>query len=625
MTRLLTRVMVASGLLFGCSVSPLGTCTATTNNCKNGAVCQLQNDPPVCTLPQGTCLDCITVKNVNAPSTWSRRAQNLTVTATIDSSAPITSATLQVAGQNFAGAPGSPAGTYSFAVPGTVQTPGSEAPLPFIITATDNAGHTLAPPVQPHGQLLIDDAGPVVSNVTPNGPLPGGDAAALIGGRKWFKQSTAADIDVQADINDSGSGADPASLKLVLQSNPATRVDHLTPTADSTTANRWHFHVPRVGQIAVNSEGTFDFKVVAADKLGNAQQADSPGAVSTGSMGVDGVAPTASISANYPAAGIDCDNDPGIACGHDAAHWWRRGLGPNGAEQTAMTFSGNDQGSGMDPGGATCSITGSLLSCTPTSSDAIGATNATFGFKPNFSDATLGTLDTKTGGGPATVTVTVADAVGNASAVKPVSVDVSRVRWIQKLASRNVASLTGAPVISSQPAPQVIVAGTNASTDSIVGVKPTGGILWTAGATAGITSVTRNIAYDPSANMVYVLGSSFYAVHVLLPSSDKYCTQSVASGIGSPAIYTAGTAGVVLVSDSGSTPPTLNAFFPTGMTVTGGSCGHAAVPATVVSTARIGPPTVSGGTIYWPYDNSGTDAGVATATFSSGVFSGIAT
>ena len=321
MTRLLTRVMVASGLLFGCSVSPLGTCTATTNNCTNGAVCQLQNDPPVCTLPQGTCLDCITVKNVNAPTTWSPRTQNLTVTATIDSSAPITSATLQVAGQSFAGAPGSPAGTYSFAVPGTVQTPGSEAPLPFIITATDNAGHTLAPPVQPHGQLLIDDVGPVVSNVSQNGPLPGGDAAALIGGRKWFKQSTAADIDVQADINDSGSGADPASLKLVLQSNPATRVDHLTPTADSITANRWHFHVPRVGQIAVNNEGTFDFKVVAADKLGNAQQADSPGAVSTGSMGVDGVAPTASISANYPAGGIDCDNDPGIVCGHDAAHW----------------------------------------------------------------------------------------------------------------------------------------------------------------------------------------------------------------------------------------------------------------------------------------------------------------
>src|SRR6266478_9694858 len=481
MTRLLTRVMVASGLLFGCSVSPLGTCTATSNNCKNGAVCELQQDPPVCTLPQGTCLDCITVTNVNAPKTWSLRGQPVTVTATIGSTGggEVASATLLVAGQSFAGVPGSPAGTYQFTVPGTVQTPGSERSLDFIISATDKAGHTSAPPVQPHGQLLIDDVGPVVSNVSPNGPLPGGDAAALISGRKWFKQSTPADIDVQADINDNGSGADPASLKVVLQSNPATRVDHLTPTADSTTANRWHFHVTRVGQIAVNNEGTFDFKVVAADKLGNAQQADSsPTAVSTGSLGVDGVVPTASISANYPAAGTDCDTDPGIVCGHDAAHWWRRGLGPRGAELTAMTFTGNDQGSGMDPGGATCSITGSLLSCTPTSSDAIGATNATFGFKPNFSDATLGTLDTKTGGGPATVTVTVADAVGNASAVRSVSVDVSRMRWIQKLAVKSVASLTGAPVISSQPAPQVIVAGTSPSNDPIVGVKPTGGILW---------------------------------------------------------------------------------------------------------------------------------------------------
>ena len=69
MFRLLKRMVVASGLLFGCSVSPLGTCTATSNNCKNGAVCQLQSDPPVCTLPQGTCLDCLTVTNVNAPKT----------------------------------------------------------------------------------------------------------------------------------------------------------------------------------------------------------------------------------------------------------------------------------------------------------------------------------------------------------------------------------------------------------------------------------------------------------------------------------------------------------------------------------------------------------------------------
>src|SRR5437764_6543423 len=126
MTRLLTRVLVASGLLFGCSVSPLGTCTATTNNCKNGAVCQLQNDPPVCTLPQGTCLDCIIVKSVNAPTAWSPRSQNLTVTAILESNAEISSATLQVAGQSFGGIPGSPAGTYVFTVPGTVQTPGSE-------------------------------------------------------------------------------------------------------------------------------------------------------------------------------------------------------------------------------------------------------------------------------------------------------------------------------------------------------------------------------------------------------------------------------------------------------------------------------------------------------------------
>src|SRR5712664_2423319 len=229
MFRLLKRMVVASGLLFGCSVSPLGTCTATSNNCTNGADCQLNNDRPVCTLPQGTCLYCIPVSNVKAPKTWSSRAQNVTVTAVLTSTSEIASPTLLVAGQSFAGAPGSPAGTYSFTVPGTVQTPGSEKPLDFTISATDKAGHTAAPPLAPNGQLLIDDVGPVVSNVVANGPLPGGDAAALIGGRKWFKQSSSGDIDVQADINDSGAGANPASLKLVLRSNPAIQVDHLTP------------------------------------------------------------------------------------------------------------------------------------------------------------------------------------------------------------------------------------------------------------------------------------------------------------------------------------------------------------------------------------------------------------
>ncbi|HYS10636.1 MAG TPA: hypothetical protein VEP66_17990, partial [Myxococcales bacterium] len=408
MKRLLRSVVAALGVLCGCSVTPLGTCTSTSNNCVNGAVCKLDNNPPVCTLPQGTCLDCIVVKSVSAPTTWSSRAQNVTVTATFESSAPLTSAQLKVGENTINGTAGSAANAYDFVVPGTIQTVGSEAPLGFFITATDNAGHTLAQPVQPNGQVLIDGLGPAVSNVVANGPHPGGDATALINGRKWFKQATAGDIDVQADISDSGSGTDPASLKLVLVSSPATRVDHLTPTADGSTANRWHFHVPRVGVIASNTEGTFDVKVVAADKTNNAQQADTATAVSTGTMGIDGVPPTALFLANYPANNTDCDTDPNLVCGHDNFHWWRRGLGTNGAEQTSMTFTGSDQGSGMDPGGATCAITGSIQPCTPTSSDAIGATNASFGFKPNFSDATLGTTDTKTGGGLASVSVTVA-------------------------------------------------------------------------------------------------------------------------------------------------------------------------------------------------------------------------
>ena len=122
----------------------------------------------------------------------------------------------------------------------------------------------------------------------------------------------------------------------------------------------------------MGAEGRVDFQVVAKDKLAHAQQADAAAPfISLGSLGIDGHAPTVNFTLNYPVDGTDCDNtlpggatDNGIVCGHDGSHWWRRGLGTNGAELTNMTFTATDLGSGMDPGTGTCLITGSSFACT---------------------------------------------------------------------------------------------------------------------------------------------------------------------------------------------------------------------------------------------------------------------
>jgi hypothetical protein len=639
-----------------CSVSPTGHCTVNSQ-CIAPAVCSegLCVDPqaacfPACQNSQaclnGTCVaPWPAIGAVTTPTSWSTRSQRITITAIVDDTQGpgLASAKLRIAGQEDVAGTTSDTGkvrTYSFTVPGTVQSAGSETPVPFTIVGTDVNGNVTPAVGVGSGKLLIDDSGPTVSSVTVNG----GDAIIPpLGGTKWFKQlddsgmNTLADIDVQATIADEGSGVDSRSLMLVKQGTTGPRLDHNSPTPDGTAANVWHLHVPRVGAtyFASGTEGKVAFQVIAKDALGLTQKADTGGPYSSiGTVGVDGVAPALTFTATYPANGAGCDStlpgggpDLGIVCGHDGSHWWRRGLGANGEELTAMTFSATDSGSGMDPGSGTCSITGSIITCTPTSTDTLSASTATYSFKPNFSDATLGATDPRTGGSTATVNVAARDAVGNLATASSSTFAVSRLRWVQQLSTDGVTALAGAPIVSSRPVAQIIVAGNSAAKDPIVAVKPTAGIAWTGGKSQGLTAVTNNMAYDSTGAMLYVLGgASFWGLHVTATAIDKYCTQSVTTGSGSPVIYTPGASGVVLATDSGSLTPGVDAFFPTGMTSGGGRCGRAIGPATIVPTAKIGPPTAAGGTIYWTYDNSVAlpgDAGVVTATFGSSGFSGI--
>ena len=173
MNRLLA-LSLASAAVFGCSVSPLGTCTATSTNCVAPAVCDTKHDPPLCVVPQGACYpgcktnesclnaQCVVsspaVGTITAPTTWSKRSQTVPVTAVIDGTggAGLAAATLQIAGQPDIAGTTSDTGlvrTYSFAVPGSVQTPGVEGPVDFTVIGTDTAGQSTPAAGAGHGQV----------------------------------------------------------------------------------------------------------------------------------------------------------------------------------------------------------------------------------------------------------------------------------------------------------------------------------------------------------------------------------------------------------------------------------------------------------------------------------------
>jgi hypothetical protein len=613
--------------------------------CVAGFRCNTNVKPLKC---EGLTIGTVTVRDNPAPNTngyWPRNvAATIRVDVPVDFSATTSggvSATISVPGTaGMTPTSSSTSGTvttFHFDIPSSVQAMNSEDPVVMTVDATDNAGETAQQ--VPAAMLKIDDAGPTIFGVVANA------ADAMVGPVPWFKQldnsggNTLPDIDVQVGIVDLGSGVDTTTLQLVDPANLATRIDHLTPTPDGTVANRWHFHVARVNVMAaINTEGQFNFKVIAQDRLGHNQRADGTtvGSItvkSVGTMGIDGVKPTVTFSVTYPPAGTDCDSDVNLVCGHDASgHYWRRGLGPSGAETTAISFTATDSGSGVNTGSGTCSIAGSTNPCTP-----VFVTNK-FNFNPNFSTSTMpavtdASFDATTGGGPVNVTVAAADKVGNLGLATTQPVNVSRLRWVQKLnlQAQGITALRGSPIVTSRPIPQVIVGGTSsASQDPIVALGPKGGVLWHFGGTVAgapsISPVTGNMAYDstPASPMVYALsGNTIYAMHLIATGVDKYCTSTITTPVGSPVLV----AGAVLATETGPTPRRVTAFNPAPLSGGGGTCSTADFGRlTGRDAATIGPPTANGNTVYWGYDNSPTtagDAGIVSATFSGTAFSNV--
>src|SRR5207253_1770415 len=301
----------------------------------------------------------------------------------------------------------------------------------------------------------------------------------------FFARSAANSIPVSVDVSP-GFGGQIASVFLTVNGN---RID-LTNSSTAGTVTTYNFTVPTVDAPA-GTDGAFLFQVTATDASGNqtqvtptsglkiddagpvvrgvasevlahAQTGESGCNVSTGQVGIDGKAPTINLTisasgtpVNYPPVNADCDADSTLYCGHDGTHFWRRGIGVNGAETSSISFTLTEGGSGVDPANPTCGIDG-VTGCAVTSS------SGTFSFTPNFTTATLGSAEIGTGGGLATVRVNATDRVGNAAPAKVQFAQVSRIRWVQKLTSRTqgVSVLRGSPVVTAVPVPQIIVGGT---------------------------------------------------------------------------------------------------------------------------------------------------------------------
>jgi hypothetical protein len=507
--------------------------------------------------------------------------------------------------------------TYSFTVVTTDAPAGTDGPFPFLVTATDASNNQTQ--ITPSAGLKIDDAGPAVSNIVANG------ANASPGGVPWFKQLNGGtplpDIDVTADIVEGGVGLDPAvTPKLVLQSNPGTQVNSGAATPDGTVVGRWHFAVPRVGRISSGAEGTIAFAVVAVDKLGHPQKVSG----STSTLGVDGKPPDLSSFAitagtNYPPMGTDCDADATLFCGHDGSHFWRRGQGPGGAETTAISFAPVEGGSGIDPASGKCTVAGTT-GCT--TSFSAGA----FSFTPNFSAAAISSPDSLTGGGAVAVSVQAADLVGNVSTVVSRNANVSRIRWIQQLTNRAqpVTILRGSPIVTSIPAPQIIVAGARSGTnDSIVAIKPAGGVLWQGGNSQTIGTVTSNMLYDPTSAtdpMLYVVQPArMVALHLTATGPDKFYSCGVSAPAPTMALFGSGATTRVFIVLGGATP---KLFALSGSLGTPGSC-DLSNPSSSALAGSVGPPTAAGGSVYVAYDNTASvanDLGVVSIAFDGSAF-----
>jgi hypothetical protein len=572
---------------------------------------------------------------------------NLTVTADVDDDTAhggsgAGSAVLHVGAANITAgsSTGTTVETFSFTVPASTQTAGSEAPIPFTVTGTDAVGNVTPTASAGASNLLIDCAPPVVTGITISATTLNGtvEAGVLVSGVEWFKQAGTGDIKVTATIHDGGAGVNTGAGALRLKTTVGGVVlDGRDPTC-STPANgtvTCDFLVA-LSRTVTGGQQAFTFEVAGSDLTGNTIAVG--GANPSSKLGIDGTAPTirfnladssggtgtlpAGSSGFYPSPGASCNGgsaDNALFCGHDGLHLYRKG-----ETNSVIVVSDDGLGSGVTAAGVTYAIAGSTnctnaAPCTVTAT----ATPGQFSFTPDFSSATF--TSGADGTGTASVTFTAKDAVGNAGTVTS-SVAVTRIRWVRSMAGK-VDSFKASPVITTVPTAQIIFAGNERDLlGPMVSLSPDGSVIWRAGHGDELT-ISNNTAYSSTTQRLYVLGDNavqMFAYDVgnvvsgVAPRSFA-CTLDdaiLSSGLatGSPTILT-GTPERVLVADSGE-----HRLWAFQKATTAGTC------ATVDKTnngglwaGSVNAPTTDGANIFLAHDGNALSA----LTFTAGAFGAV--
>jgi len=574
------------------------------------------------------------ITSVNAPATWARLSDTVTVSAVVDDTGGpgIASAKLRITGKADVAGTTADTGlirTYNFNVPGSVQVPGVETPINFSIVATDSGGGTTPDAAAGTGQVRIDDSGPTVNGVTVNGGVAVGPAGQQI---KWFPQSQATPLTAVAAITDNGSGLLPSSVSLMVG---ATRIDTGTPTCVAATGNAMNCTFSVVPStlpttiVPTGGQAQVTFSVAGTDAAGSP---GNPIKANTAALGIDGQPPvitftvaSSGTTTTYPPPNANCNGngngggaaDANLFCGHDGSHFWRAGDGAN----YTFKYTVNDgaSGSGADPASGTCTINGSS-NCTVTFQ------GGNFTFPAELSAGTFNPPGVD-GTGTLNVAVNAKDAVGNVATQVVQSVAVTRVKWVRKAA---ITATAGGTILSGKLG-LVIVAGAVGAGDPIIAVKTVdGATAWTTGGslTPSISAVTANMALDTTTStdtnhttpVLYVNSAdNFYAMHIGATGIDQYCTNSVTGLTGSPMIFGAGASALATVVGNF----TVHAF---ALKPSGGGCTEN-IPFIVIGTTThptLGPPSANGTSIYFGYDNRANvtnDQGIQSVQFDGTAFS----
>jgi hypothetical protein len=468
------------------------------------------------------------------------------------------------------------------------------------VTTTDAVGNTSAA-VTSTQTMKIDNQAPVISNVTlvtaPKVTLGSGGSAV-----NWYKQSDPGLIEVDADITDgAGSGLNTATVGLF---NGSTQLDNGSPTIPGS-GSTFKFFIARSGSaplIGAGAQGQLPaISVVAKDKVGNTGTQAAP------NIGIDGQVPTVSITPVYPNG--DCAS--GVAfCGHDGSHFWRRG------ETATLTISGGDGSGGAGFQGlaaevVSCSIGDSALSSKGCGSLTAGAAGS-WTLVPDFTGVTLaGVANDSTG--TADISVTIRDAVGNqASLSAPVSLGVTRVKWIRSLGLGSLVASN--PIVTSSPVPMVIAAGTTVTAPGpIATVSPGGVVLGTFGnngTTVQLGAIGGDLTYSSTTNLLYAFTQATGTVFALHLKSDATGFDTFASNngltnlIGAPAIVAGAGGEYVLASDDSFVGVFSLHCSPT---VGGGSCSQKDSVKKTGTTAwgsHVSTPVTDGTKVYVGHDSN---------------------